>query len=66
MKVHGSTYEGEFGEDKKSGYGKMAFATGEIYEGDWRDDVQSTSAPSQNRLIVKGRDCANLEVDMHV
>jgi hypothetical protein len=42
MKVHGSTYEGEFGEDKKSGYGKMVFSTGEIYEGDWRDDVQST------------------------
>lgn len=41
MKVHGSTYEGEFGEDKKSGYGKMVFSTGEIYEGDWRDDVQN-------------------------
>lgn len=42
MKVHGSTYEGEFAEDKKNGYGRMVYSTGEIFEGDWRDDVPST------------------------
>lgn len=50
MKVHGSTYEGEFVEDKKSGYGRMVFATGEIYEGDWKDDVPSNVPASDMYL----------------
>lgn len=41
MNLYGTSYEGDFVENKKTGRGKMIYATGEIYEGEWRDDTQN-------------------------
>lgn len=32
------SYDGEFKEDKKSGYGKFDYSDQSVYEGEWSDD----------------------------
>jgi RHS repeat-associated protein len=34
----GSTYEGEFKDDLKSGFGKRNYMNGDVYEGEWKKD----------------------------
>ncbi|HEX7052934.1 MAG TPA: hypothetical protein VF211_03245 [Burkholderiales bacterium] len=35
----GERYEGGFVNDKRNGYGEYRYATGDVYRGEWKDDV---------------------------
>ena len=43
--IFGCVYEGNFSKNTRKGQGKMTYSTGEVYEGEWIDDVQSTFFP---------------------
>ena len=37
----GSIYDGEWGDNQRSGQGQMQYCEGDVYEGQWASDVPS-------------------------
>ena len=43
-------YEGEFADDKRNGFGTMTYTKGDVYQGEWKDFVNSSRSPCISRL----------------
>ena len=48
----GDRYKGEYANDKRNGYGVYRYATGDVYEGEWKDDV-AIGAPTPMMLAQR-------------
>ena len=48
----GERYHGEFEDDKRNGYGVYHYASGDVYKGQWKDDVP-TGAPTPMMLAQR-------------
>jgi hypothetical protein len=48
----GERYEGEFAHDKRNGFGTYRYASGDVYTGEWKDDVP-TGAPTPMMLAQR-------------
>ena len=48
----GERYEGEFAHDKRNGEGTYRYASGDVYTGEWKDDVP-TGAPTPMMLAQR-------------
>jgi hypothetical protein len=42
-KIEAAKFEGTYKDGKKTGYGKMTFPNGDVYQGEWFENVVSTS-----------------------
>ena len=53
--IKGSTYNGEFSDDKKNGYGEEKYSDGSIYKGEFKDGLKD----GRGILIFKSKDSEN-------
>ena len=62
--IFGCVYEGNFSKNTRKGQGKMTYSTGEVYEGEWIDDVQSTfsSPPPPPQKTIESSQCEHYRV----
>ena len=51
----GSTYEGNWVDDKMQGWGKFTDVNGEVYEGEWHDNLLTAQAQNPNQREAPGR-----------